>query len=44
MDSERDVLYKKINKRVDKMISLGLEKEAKNLFTQTPKPSNCWLQ
>ena len=32
MDSERDVLYKKINKRVDKMISLGLEKEAKNLF------------
>ena len=32
MDSERDELYKKINKRVDKMISLGLEKEARNLF------------
>ena len=32
MNLERKELYKKINSRVDKMISLGLEKEAKSLF------------
>ena len=32
MNPERKELYKKINSRVDKMISLGLEKEAKSLF------------
>ena len=32
MNLERKELYKKINNRVDKMISLGLEKEAKSLF------------
>ena len=32
MNLERKKLYKKINNRVDKMISLGLEKEAKSLF------------
>ena len=32
MDSKREELYKKINKRVDKMISLGLEKEAKEVY------------
>ncbi len=32
MDSKREKLYKKINKRVDKMISLGLEKEAKEFY------------
>ena len=32
MNLERKELYKKINNRVDKMISLGLENEAKSLF------------
>ena len=32
MNLDRKDLYKKINSRVDKMISLGLEKEAKSLF------------
>ena len=32
MNLDRKELYKKINSRVDKMISLGLEKEAKSLF------------
>ena len=32
MNPERKELYKKISNRVDKMISLGLEKEAKKLF------------
>jgi len=32
MNPDRKELYKKINSRVDKMISLGLEKEAKKLF------------
>ena len=32
MNPERKELYKKINSRVDKMISLGLEKEAKKSF------------
>ena len=32
MNPERKELYKKINSRVDKMISLGLEKEAKKLL------------
>lgn len=29
---ERDIIYDKINKRVDKMIELGLEEEVKNLI------------
>ena len=32
MNPDRKELYNKINSRVDKMISLGLEKEAKQLF------------
>ena len=32
MTLDRNELYKKINSRVDKMISLGLEKEAKKLY------------
>ena len=32
MTLDRNELYKKINSRVDKMISLGLEKEAKELY------------
>ena len=32
MNIDRKELYKKINSRVDKMISLGLENEAKSLF------------
>tara|TARA_B100001027_G_C16230547_1_gene314346 strand:+ start:214 stop:1113 length:900 start_codon:yes stop_codon:yes gene_type:complete len=32
MDLDRKKLYKKINERVDKMISIGLEKEARGLY------------
>ena len=32
MTLDRNILYKKINSRVDKMISLGLEKESKKLY------------
>ena len=32
MDLDRKKLYKKINERVDKMISIGLEKEAMRLY------------
>lgn len=34
LNIERDALYKKINKRVDKMIESGLEAEAKSLISQ----------
>ncbi len=32
LTTERDILYYKINQRVDKMFTLGLEKEAKDLY------------
>lgn len=32
LTTDRDILYDKINKRVDKMMDEGLEKEAKNLY------------
>lgn len=32
LTTERDILYYKINQRVDKMMTLGLEKEARDLY------------
>ena len=37
LDIPREALYEKINKRVDKMISFGLEKEATDLFLEYGK-------
>lgn len=34
LNCDRDILHKRINKRVDQMIDAGLEKEAKNVYSQ----------
>ena len=39
IDLPREKLYEKINKRVDFMIKMGLEKEAKNLFNYRKYPA-----
>lgn len=42
IDVERDVLYDRINKRIDLMIEQGLVKEAKYVYNQKlPKESTC---
>ncbi len=39
LDIPRDILYDRINNRVDQMISLGLEKEAYNLYKEGLLPN-----
>lgn len=42
LNTDRTVLYERINKRVDKMIEIGLIDETKNLLKQVSKDSQCF--
>ena len=44
MDIQRDILYERINKRVDNMIEKGLEEEVRNLYSKYNKELPTALQ
>lgn len=42
LNTDRNLLYEKINNRVDKMIQLGLIEEVKSLINKYPQTCNCF--